>query len=375
MKINNCGARFSAIVGIGEKIKKLSEETGQEYLYLNRGVNDVCRINLETVMKKIDFNSPSIQFYPPNSGIPALKEAISQEFFGDKTDKENITITAGSMGGLDLIFQTLDVNDIHLPSFFWGPYGHISTIRRIENKTYDSFDELKENLSSLRKSAVVICDPNNPLGNKYNDEEILNLVKLLNNNGTVVIFDSPYRRVFCDNTDLMYRHLMQLKDVIIIESFSKSLGLSGQRLGFIHSTDNGFNEEIRLRILYVCNGVNAIAQSIVYQLLTSEEGKKAVREFKEKTTADIKKNIEFMRSHGLLAEEFYGDSEPMGIFAIISKSEEELLKHRIGSVSLAFFTRTQKEKAANYARICVSVPHEKFVQFLTPLAKPSLSSN
>ncbi|UCG27705.1 MAG: pyridoxal phosphate-dependent aminotransferase [Bacteroidales bacterium] len=369
MKINNCGARFSAIVSIGEKIKKLSEENNQEYLYLNRGVNDVCQINLEPVIKRIDFNSPSIQFYPPNSGMPALKEAINKEFFGNRTQNENITITAGSMGGLDLIFQTLDVINIYLPSYFWGPYGHISTIRKKENRTYDCFDELKKNLSSLHKSAVVICDPNNPLGNKYNDEALLNLMKVLNDNGTVVIFDSPYRRVFCDNSDRMYQHLMQLQDVIIVESFSKSVGLSGQRLGFIHSVNNEFNEEIRLRILYVCNGVNAAAQNIVYQLLTSEEGKNAVREFKERTTTDIRKNIEFMKSRGLLAEEFYKDTEPRGIFAIINKSEEELLRNRIGSVSLAFFTRTQKEKAAKYARICVSVPHEKFIRFLTPLAQ------
>ena len=53
-------------------------------------------------------------------------------------------------------------------------------------------------------------------------------------------------------------------------------------------------------------------------------------------------------------------SEPMGIFVIVNKSEEELLEKRIGSVSLSYFTRDKKEEAAKYARICVSVPPEKF---------------
>jgi aspartate/methionine/tyrosine aminotransferase len=367
MKINKSGARFSAIVGIGEKIKKLSAETGQEYLYLNRGVNSVCNINLNPVIHEIDFNDPSIQVYPQNSGMDTLKEAINQEYFDNKTSIENLTITAGSMGGLDLIFQVLDVNKIWLPLYFWGAYGHISTIRNRENQYYESFDDLKNDMSGLAGSAVVICDPNNPVGNKYADEDILHLVKELNDHGIVVIFDSPYRRVFNDQSDTMYQDMMGLPNVIIIESFSKCVGLSGQRLGFIHSVNDDFNEEFRLRILYACNGVNAFAQVLVHRLLTTEEGKKAVREFKQKTTEDIKRNIEFLREKKLLASQFYVDSEPMGIFVIVNKSEEELFQHRIGSVSLSFFTRTRKEEAARFARICVSVPHENFVRFFKPL--------
>lgn len=367
MKINKSGARFSAIVGIGERIKKLSAETGEEYLYLNRGVNSVVNIDLNPVIENIDFNDSSLQVYPQNSGMDDLKRAINHEYFGNKSSIENMTITAGSMGGLDLIFQTLDVKKIWLPLYFWGAYGHISTIRNRENQYYECFDDLKNDISALKDSAVVICDPNNPLGNKYNDEDILSLIKELNNQGIIVIFDSPYRRVFFDNDDTMFQDLMGLSNVIIIESFSKSVGLSGQRLGFIHSLNQEFNDEFRLRILYACNGVNAFAQILVHRLLATDEGKKVVNNFKKKTTIDIRKNIDYLKEKNLLASEFYQDSEPQGIFVIVNKSEEALFHHRIGSVSLSFFTRTRKEEAAKYARICVSVPHEDFVRFFTPL--------
>ena len=367
MKINKSGARFSAIVGIGERIKKLSAETGEEYLYLNRGVNSVCNIDLNPVIENIDFNDSSLQVYPQNSGMDDLKRAINLEYFGNKSSIENMTITAGSMGGLDLIFQTLDVKKILLPIYFWGAYGHISTIRNRENQYYECFDDLKKDISALKDSAVVICDPNNPLGNKYVDEDIYNLVKELNDQGIIVIFDSPYRRVFFDNDDTMFQELMGLSNVIIIESFSKSVGLSGQRLGFIHSLNQEFNDEFRIRILYVCNGVNAFAQILVHQLLVTDEGKKSVTDFKKRTTVDIRKNIDYLKEKKLLASEFYKDSEPQGIFVIVNKSEEQLFHHRIGSVSLSFFTRTRKEEASKYARICVSVPHEDFVRFFTPL--------
>jgi aspartate/methionine/tyrosine aminotransferase len=369
MKINKSGARFSAIVGIGERIKKLSQETGEEYLYLNRGVNAVCNIDLDPVVKKIDFNGNSLQVYPQNSGMDELKHAINMEFFGNNTSIENFTISAGGMAGLDLIIQTLDVEKVWIPMFYWGAYGHISTIRNRENDYYEGFDELKNNIEALKGSAVIICDPNNPLGNKYDDEDILNLIRELNNEGVIVIFDSPYRRVFSDNSDTMYQDLMDLPHVIIVESFSKSVGLSGQRLAFIHSVDEEFNEELRIRILYTANGVNSFAQLLVYHLLASEEGKKAVWDFKQKTTVDIKKNIDFLIEKKLLASEFYEGSVPKGIFVIVNRSEEELFQHKIGSVSLSFFTKLQKEMAASYARICVSVPHADFVRFFTPLIK------
>ncbi len=50
---------------------------------------------------------------------------------------------------------------------------------------------------------------------------------------------------------------------------------------------------------------------------------------------------------------------------IVNKSEEELLEKRIGSVSLSYFTKTKKDEAAKYARICVSVSPEKLESYFS----------
>ena len=68
MKIIETGARYSAIVGIGEDLKRRSQETGQEFLFLNRGINAVVPIDLSKIIPHIEFNSNTIQVYPPNSG-------------------------------------------------------------------------------------------------------------------------------------------------------------------------------------------------------------------------------------------------------------------------------------------------------------------
>src|SRR5688572_25975535 len=113
MEIKKSGATFSSIVGIGAKVKKMMDETGVEYLFLNRGVNAVCSIDLSEVVKLIDFNSTRIQVYPPNKGTPELREAINQEYFAGKSNIDNISITPGGMPAIDAPVQILNLDTVY----------------------------------------------------------------------------------------------------------------------------------------------------------------------------------------------------------------------------------------------------------------------
>lgn len=367
MKIKKSGATLSKIVQIGEKLKQLTAQTGEEYLPLNRGVNSVVNIDLTEVVKGIDFNSNDIQVYPPGPGFAALRDAINTEYFCGESARENILVSAGGMNALDLIVQTVDIGKLYLPIYYWGCYFHMLTVRGVGNAEYTAQSELYNRIEELRGNAVLICDPGNPLGEKYDDEEQFKLIKTLSDQGIVVFFDSPYRRIFYDKNDTYYARLKELKNVVISESFSKSVGLSGQRLGFIHSTDRELMDELEIRLMYCTNGVNAFAQQLVLSLLTTPAGIKAATDFKSATARDIKLNIEYLKERGLLAEQYYHTSTPRGIFCVVNKTEEELLAHHIGSVSLSFFTKSQKAVAEKFARICVSAPHAKFVDYFSKL--------
>ena len=362
MEINKSGATYSKITAIGEKVRKLEKDSGKKYLYLNQGVNAVCNINLTEVVKLIDFNSRDIQVYPPMKGRPILKQALNNDYFNGKSNPDNIIITGGGMSGLDLVFQTISVEKFYLPVYFWGSYMNIITTRNLQSDYYENLSEIEKNITNYKNSAVVICDPNNPIGDKYNDEKLIALIKKLNDNKVIVIIDSPYRKVFY-NDDKFYQEIGLLENVILIESFSKSIGLSGQRIGFVHSVNTDLMTELSIRLMYSTNGINGFAQLLVEKIFTTNEGKKASQDFKQTTTSDIKKNIDFLRKKGFIAEDFFTDTEPRGIFTIVNLSEEELLKHRIASVSLSFFTRKYKEKASAYSRICVSVPHNNLIAF------------
>lgn len=375
MEINKSGATFSSIVGIGAKVKKMSDETGVEYLFLNRGVNAVCSIDLSEVVKLIDFNSVRVQVYPPNKGTPELRSAINQEYFAGKSDIENIAITPGGMPAIDLPVQILKLDTVYFSKFFWGSYSKLCTIRGVKSDTYEDLTSFAAYVKEMRKTetgtpkkfAVLLCDPNNPIGDKMDDTEMMANIKSLNNDGVIVIFDSPYRRIFNDSSDTFFQELYELENVIITESFSKAMGLSGQRIGFIHSRNKEFNDELNIRLLYAFNGVNAFAQELILKLLTSPEGKKAVTEFKQKTVEGIGKNIKYLHDHNLLVEKLYEHSKPVGIFSVINITEEELLKNRIGSVGMVYFTNNKNDEAKATTRICVSVPHEKFKLYFDKL--------
>jgi len=371
MEINKSGATFSSIVGIGAKVKKMMEETGDEYLFLNRGINAVCPTDLTEVIKLIDFNSAKIQVYPPNKGLPELREAINQEYFNGKSNIDNVAIVPGGMSAIDVVVQILDLDIVYFSKYFWGSYQKLCTIRGLESDTFENLNSFVESIRNLRKSetavpkkiAVLLCDPNNPVGNKLDDTELLEQIKLLNDLDVIVIFDSPYRRLFYDLNDTFHQELLPLEKVIITESFSKTMGLSGQRIAFIHSTDKAFNDELNVRLLYAFNGVNAFAQELVLKLLTTMEGKKAVANFKKKTVEDISKNIQYLQNKNLLYHKLYENTKPVGIFTVVNLSEEKLLEHKIGSVSMGYFTNDKTAEIKATARICVSVPHEKFKLF------------
>lgn len=363
MKIKKSNVTFSSIVGIGERVKKESNRTGDEYLQLNRGVNAVTDINLSSVMHYINPNSKEFQIYAPNKGLESLRKSILHEYFPSKKSIENISITPGGMPALDLILQILDVEKFLFPNFYWGSYSKMASIRKRDFNFYDNLEHL--NMISSGNECVFICDPNNPTGKKEDDEFLFNTIKEITSRGTIVIFDCPYRKLFYD--DNFHDRISELENVIITESFSKWVGLSGLRVGFIYSNDDNFNEELNIRLLYEFNAVSAPPQMIIDKVLSTIVGEIELKKFREKTVKDITDNIKYLSDNNLLVEEIYNGEIPVGIFAIINKSEEFLFQNKIGAVGLEKFSGKEKDKWSKYSRICVSVPHDKFKYFMINL--------
>ncbi|MBN1969304.1 MAG: pyridoxal phosphate-dependent aminotransferase [Candidatus Delongbacteria bacterium] len=362
MKLKSGKSEVSRIYQVGQFIRESELKSDEKFLKLNQGVNNVVHPDIKKIINNLDFGIRPFA-YPPNDGYGDLKEAINQEFFFGTADLNNIVITPGSVGALDIIMQLIDSRNIYLPEFFWGPYKIIAENRRLSPKYYKSYD------TNLKPGdSIIICDPNNPTGVKLDDDKLYDWILELTKKDIFVIFDSPYRRLFKDRTDDLFYKLMNLQNLVIVESFSKSLSLPGMRCGFIHSKEPNLVKEFRTRLLYTAGGVSAMTQLVVRDLLNTDIGKEEIAIFKAITTENINKNIDWLNEHNLVSKELYV-SRPEGLFIIVNLDEKLLLDNYIGAVTLPFFTEIEenKEKYKDHSRICLSVKNEIFVKYFENL--------
>jgi len=357
------GARPSSIVALSQEIQRRSAESGLEYLRCERGIPAVCSIDLPAILPTIDFGDPALLTYPPSTGQPGLKAAINAAYFSGRADPHKIFITTGASMGLDLLFQMLDVDRVVLPEVHWPTYREILKVHRRTPGTYASLEDLHDRPADYARAAVVLCDPNNPTGDKLPDALLLRVAARLGEAGVSVIIDCPYRRIFFEADDPFFREMSAIDNVVIVESFSKTLGMSGLRAGFVYTVDPAFAAEFGLRLALPSNGVDNFAQRVAEKFLADPRGLEAARRFRRRTVIDVERNIALLEARGLLARPFYRTNRCMGIFAIVAKTEAELLAGRIGSMSLESFTESNKAAAARYARVNVAVPHERFAAF------------
>ena len=360
IKVNKTPATYSSIVKIGEMVSNKEKETNQEYLKLHRGVMDVTTIDLNTIVSKIDFNSKKMQQYGGNDGDSTLINTIKENFH---LNEHHLLIVPGGMASLDLTINSLDETEFWVPKYHWGSW---NKILKTHNKNINTFDDFKIEDFKPESGVVMLCYPSNPTGFSPTLENLKIFLDYTKERGITTILDLPYYYLFNPNHSKIYDLFHD--NVIVVSSFSKSIGLSGFRVGYIATKSKELYEDMRIRSLYKYNSISTPAQFIINELFTTNVGKTQVDNYKWETYHNIKLNIEWLKLSGLLFEE-YGNNTPIGPFAIVNKSFEELLEHKISSVPLSKFCLENVNN--NYSRISVAVPHKKFVTYFNNVIKPS----
>lgn len=351
MRVNTATVTYSSIVKIGENIQKLEKESGLKYLKLHRGVMDVTNIDINSIGLNLDLNSLATQQYSGNDGHPALISAIKEEF----NLEGNLIVTPGGMAALDLIINSLESKKFHIPTFHWGSWNKILKTHEKEISTFNDFE--LENFRP-RSGVVMLCYPSNPTGYCPDFNIIRDFINYTKENGITVILDLPYYHLFNDNkiSELL------LDNVILVSSFSKSIGLSGYRVGYISTKNDELYNTLTIRSLYKYNSISTLPQIIIAELLKE---KKAVRAYKDITVEHITKNIKYLTDNGLLFNEY--SSIPVGPFAVINIGFERLLENRISSVPINNFALVKERVYDNCSRISVAVNHDLFKEYFDKL--------
>ncbi len=168
----------------------------------------------------------------PDPQQRSLKEVLADQR-GVAT--ENILLGNGSDEVLDLLFRAFcepkEDNVITLPPTY-GMYKVLSGINTIENRevllTKDFHLNTEEILKGVneRTKIIFICSPNNPTGNSFSEEKIIELLHSFNG---LLVIDEAY--IDFSSNESWVRRLAEFPNLIVTQTLSKAYGMAGIRLG------------------------------------------------------------------------------------------------------------------------------------------------
>ena len=197
--------------------------------------------------------------YMANTGYPDTRQAIAN-YIGSQEAVDltlnDVVMTVGAAGALNVaLAAVLDHGDevIILEPYFveykFYVQNHGGVVKIVS--TTEDFDidmEAIQEALSERTKCIIINTPNNPTGRVYSQERIHDLATLLadherKNDSTVYLMvDTPYSKLTYDgvvNPQLFVEH----PNTLIAHSFSKELGLAGERIGFLAISPSAIHRE------------------------------------------------------------------------------------------------------------------------------------
>lgn len=234
-----------------------------------------------------------IHGYMNNSGYEDVRETIAahlQEKYNVALSTQNIVMTCGAAGGLNIILKTLlnPEDEVIVFAPFFGEYrNYVSNFDGnlvVVPANTETFQPNLEALASMitpRTKAVIINSPNNPTGVIYSSETMTVLGQILEQKQTefgtsiYLISDEPYRELVYDQIQVPYA-IKYYRNTFIGYSYSKSLSLPGERIGYIvaPSEMDGFDDimaglNVANRILGFVNAPS-LFQRVIAKCLDNE---------------------------------------------------------------------------------------------------------
>lgn len=278
-KIQKALLGSSAIRAMFVEGKEMAAKYGAENVYdfslgnpatpAPAALNDAIRALLDE-SDATEGGSLELHGYMENAGFGDVREAIAENLnqrFGTNFDAHNITMTVGAAGGLNIIFKTiLDPGDevIAFAPFF-GEYRQYASNFDAELVTVEpDIETFLPDLADLEKKitaktkALIVNTPNNPTGVIYKAETMQQIAAILEKKqqeyGTDIylISDEPYRELVYDGNkeDFLTKYY---KNTLVGYSFSKSLSLPGERIGYVVVPDEAADAEDLIRGIEISN--------------------------------------------------------------------------------------------------------------------------
>lgn len=244
----------SVIRAMFEEGKKMAAQYGAENVYDfslgNPNVPAPPAVK-EAVLSILEEEDPiAVHGYMNNSGYEEVRAAIASSLnrrFGTAFGERNIVMTVGAAGGLNVVMKSLlnpgDEVIAFAPFFgeyraYVGNYDGVLKVVPAETETFQPNLEAFAGMLTVRTKGVIVNSPNNPAGVIYSEETIRKLSEILRGAeqkfGTSIylISDEPYRELAYDGAFVPYL-TNYYHNTIVGYSYSKSLSLPGERIGYL----------------------------------------------------------------------------------------------------------------------------------------------
>ena len=249
------GSKRSAIRELFEYGKLRSAEVGRENVYdFSLGNPTVPSPDCvkEAIVELLNTESSiDVHGYTSAQGDGELRKKLAEyynEKYGTQFHMDNFYITCGAAASLTITFRALTESKLdefiaiapYFPEYKGFVEGAGATFKVVSPDT-EHFQINMEALSDVITSntkGIIINSPNNPSGTVYSEKTIMQLATLLKEkeeqygHPIFLISDEPYREIVYDDIEVPYV-TKYYANTIVCYSYSKSLSLPGERIGFI----------------------------------------------------------------------------------------------------------------------------------------------
>ena len=314
-----------------ERKKVVGEDKVYDFSLGNPSIPAPAEVK-QAILELLEEPAEELHGYSPASGDPAVKQELAgavNRRYGTHFTGDNFYMTVGAAASLNITIQALTNSGDEFIVFapFFPEYqvwvenaGAVLRICPPNLKDFQmDFAEL-EKLLNPKTKGIIINSPNNPSGAVYSEETILRLSALLKEKqkeyGTQIylITDEPYREIVYGGVAVPYV-TKYYANTIVCYSYSKSLSLPGERIGYIIVPDEMTESK---KVMAAVNGAGRALGYVCAPVLFQKVVAKCTG-----VTGDIsayERNRELL--YNGLTELGYECVQPQGAFYLFVKSPE-----------------------------------------------------
>lgn len=273
-KISNRLANSSMIRAMFEEGARLKKIYGADKVYdFSLGNPDPePPAEVKAALRELaNSEEPGMHLYMNNAGYTEVRETIAGKInreTGLQLTFNNVVMTVGAGGALNVVLKTLLNPDeeviIFAPYFveytsYIDNHGGKAVIVNTDSRTFLPDPELLRSKITPNTKAILINTPNNPTGVVYGADILKAIANVLEEKGReyghtiYIISDEPYRKLAYD-VDVP-NILTIYKNAVMIDCFSKSLSLPGERMGYIAANPEAEDIDTLMGGLIYCNRV------------------------------------------------------------------------------------------------------------------------